>query len=240
MNTALEPTFSQAQVVVKNGGSLKEVQSALLGTTPAPVAEVPVPKAPDAVVLTDEVKKALRRLPEVFAEVQPVSRRALAMPEVEDVYAEYETLTAITDLLVTRKEALKEIVRNHMDVTAEEAGAAGEETLRDSKGHYILCAPKNPERARIPNTNQEFSREYRSGSISLNPRVLVEMLEEGTLSREAYLAMTREERVFDESKTMASLSSAKHADLRLEIMTAIQKMTTVGGPSTALFVRTAK
>lgn len=235
----IEQIVKRGTIVLNRGGSFAEVQAAL--TQDAPKVDevaIPVPGAPEPVVLTDDAKKALRRLPEVFAVVQPTERRALEATEVAAVYAERETLKAIVSLLAGRDENLKEIIRNHMDVVAEVSGEVTDETPVDDKGHYILAAPKQPERVAIPGTNQDWSREYRSGSQSTDPSVLERMLAEGEISRDAYLAMTREVRVFDPNKSM--LSATTKPEYRAEIFQAIKAMTKFGRPGTSLFTRKAK
>lgn len=236
-NAQIETTLSQGLIALKAGVKMTDLAQIL---TQGQAPEVPVtpPSAPAEVVLTDEAKKALRHLPEVFAEVQPSERRALSETEVKQVWAEYDTLRTIVDLLGSRYEDLKEIVRNHMDVTAEANGAEWDSTAKDPHGHYVLAAKGNPERCNIPGTNQAFSREYRAGRVSIDASVLDEMHANGEISREAYLAMTRERRVLDEHKAMDA--AANKPELREEILTAIAKMTKIGAPGTSLFVRKAQ
>lgn len=247
--------ISQGKIALKENGTLAAVQAAMVEPYHADAARtenVPFPAVPAPVVITDEAKKALRRLPDVFAVVQPTERRTLSQEEMEAVHAEREVLKQIVELLAGRDEDLKTIIRHHMDVDAEERGVAVpkavvdqktgqvivEATDRDSKGNYILCGPGNPERVRIPGTNTDWSREYRKGSLTTDPSVIESLLEEGTISRDVYLAMTREQRVFDPNKAMEA--AATKPDLRDGVLTAIKAMTRVGKPSTSLFVRKAK
>jgi len=240
-STEIQARFEQALIVVKEQGSLDAVQKALVGpyVPPQDLSEVSFPPVPGEVVLTDDVKKALRRLPEVFATVQPTERRALTEEEIKAVEDERDALRKIASLLTSRDEDLKTLIRHHMDVSAEQAGKADPETTdRDAHGHYVIAGPGNPERVPIPGTNLDYSREYRAPKIGTDTSVLADMEAAGEISRETYLAMTREVRVFDDTKTIAAL--ANKPTLRGEILTAIQRMTKPGKPGTSLFTRKRK
>lgn len=253
--TEIETYIAKGQIVLKEGGDLKAVQAALVEPYHADVSrttEVPFPEVPKPVELTPEVKDALNRLGDVFAVVQPETRRTLTDDEKKAVHAEREVLKVIADLISQRDESLKTIIRHHMDVDAEERGVAVpkavvhgghvvvEATDRDASGHYILCAPQNPERCPIPGENLEWSREYRAGRVSTNtdPGTLLDLLESGEIDRQTYLAMTREVRVFDERKALEN--AANKPEVREGILKAIKAITTVGKPSVSLFVRKPK
>lgn len=237
---ALAAAVERGTIVLKQGGDLAQIREALTDVAEVEAPQVVAfPPVPSPIVLTDDVKKALRRLPDVFAQVQPLERRALTEAELAQVHDERDVLGHIVDLLGGRQEDLKEIVRTHMDVVAEKDGKADpDESLRDAHGHYVLAAKGNPERVHIPGTNLDFSREYRAGRDSLDTSVLEEMVTNGEISREAYLAMTVERRVFDENKTMLALSAKD--SLRADIFKAIKAMTKKGVPGTSLFTRKAK
>ena len=164
--------------------------------------------------------EALLALPGVFGKVQPDSRRTLTADEVKGLWDERLVLKAIGDLLDSREEDIKTLVRHHLDVDAEESGRAVskavidpethkvivEATPRDINGHYVLAAPQQPERLNVPGTDQAFSREFRTGSISVDADLLLRLHEDGDLSREDYLSFTREVRVFDKAKALAAIS----------------------------------
>jgi hypothetical protein len=254
--TEIEPFLAEGRIVLKEPGvSLKAVQEAIVEPYQADVArteDVPFPAPPRPLKITTEVEEALQVLPSVFARVQPETRRTLTDAENHDVYAEREALRTIIDLLKQRDEDLKTLIRTHMDVDAEERNIAVPKaqvdeatgqvivaaTERDINGHYVLASKGNPERCPIPGENLEWSREYRSGSTSVDSTVLTQMAKDGEISRAAFLAMTREVRVFDETK---ALDNAVHNDgVRDEVLKAIRKMTKHGKPSTQLFVRKPK
>lgn len=253
--TEIEPFLAKGRLAVKEG--FRAVVAAVVEPYRAEVARtesVPFPEVPKPVVLTKEVQDALIRLKDVFAVVQPTERRTLSDEEKTAVQDERDVLKAIAAMIAARDENLKTIIRTHMDVDAEERGIAVpvalvdretgqvivEATERDQNGHYVLCGPQRPERVDIPGTNKEWSREYRAGKVEVNtdPAFLLALYDEGTLTREEYLAMTREVRVFDENKAMDA--AATKPDLRDGILKAIHAMTSVGKPGTALFVRNKK
>lgn len=253
--TEVEPILAQGRIALKSATSLADVQKAMVEPYRADTARtemMPFPEVPAPVVLTDEVREALARLKDVFAVVQPESRRTLTEEERAAVHDERQVLKTIMGLLEGRDEALKTLIRHHMDTDAEERGVAVpqavvdpatgqvivEATDRSADGHYILCAPQKPERCPIPGTNQEWSREYRQGAISTDPLVIEDMLAAGEITRAEYLAMTREVRVFDPNKAM---DMAVHKPEYAEgILRAIKAMTKVGKPSVSLFVRKAR
>lgn len=256
-STSIEPVIARGRVALKeSGGNIRSVAEAMMEPYHPDVARtetVEFPPVPGPLVLDEETKKALKALPRVFAVVQPEERRPLSDEELAKVYEEREVLGKIVDLLVGRQEDIKTLVRHHMDAEAEAKGIAVpralvdhetgqvivEATDRDANGHYVLCAPQNPERCPIPGTNFDFSREYRKGAISVETNLLDTMVEAGEITRDVYLAMTREQRVFDPSKAM---DKAVHGEpeVRDGILRAIKAMTKVGRPGTSLFVRKRK
>lgn len=247
----IEPFIEKGRLVLKTDADFAKVRDAM---TTLPVADterkemVPFPAIPNPVIITDEEIAALARLKDVFAVVQPDERRALTAEENKALYDERDTLDKILGLLSTRREAIGTLVKHHMDVTAEEAGkafpvATDDEdghhpaTERDEHGNYILSAPKDPERNRIPQTNLDWSREYRKGKLTFSGSVAKDMEEAGEISREAYLAMTRETRVFDENKAMLA---AQKKDLQDDVLKVIKRGTGFSAPGTSLFVRKTK
>lgn len=214
---------------VHEGGDLKSVLAAL--TEGQPYVTVKAPENPKPVRMTDKLRTALHRLPEVFGRVQPEQRRQLTSDELAEAYAEYEVLKEIDNLLETRREALKEVVRNHMDLIAEAQGLAGEGTPTDKNGHYVVASRGNPERTYIPGTDVDFSREYRSGSPNVSEELFRDLYEQGEISREDFLAFTVEKRVLDNNKIMTSVTK------RPELLKVLARITVPGRPSTGLYVR---
>lgn len=253
--TEVQPFIQRGRIALRDGDSFKGLQEALADPYLPDVARtemIPFPAVPAPVELTAEVKAALNDLPEVFGRVNPEVRRTLNDAEKHDVFVEREAISTLLKVLALRDEALKTIIRHHMDVDAEERGVAVpkavvdpetgevivEATERTADGHYILCAKGAPERTPIPGTNKDWSREYRNGSIGINTDVLERLVEEGEIDRETYLAMTREVRVFDEDKARAS-ATGKPA-LQDQILFAIRKMTVRGKPTVSLFTRASR
>lgn len=234
-------------IAAKTGSSLKEVAALLVENDAVEVyapAEFP-PVAPRTVI-TAEHEAALEALPGVFGQVQPETRRALTDDERLALYREFETLKKVTGLLDGRLDAIKTSIRHDFDVQAEEAGVAVpkavvrgghvvvEASPRDVAGHYVLGSKGKPERLPIPGTNVEWSREMRSGTLNIDGSLLEALAESGEVSREDYLAMTREVRVFDEKKAMEAI--VKNPE-RLNLLRRITRRTGIGS---ALTTRNAR
>lgn len=242
--TDLAPVFRAGRIALRDGEkTLTQVAATLLEPLPEETSTevVPFPKVPHTPVLTDTERKALRRLPEVYSKVLVEDRRALTGDEIAALYDEREVVRTVVDTLKGRVDVINENVRHHVDVEAEAHGEADpSETLRDAQGHYILAAKGQPTRVHIPGTNQDFSLEYRSGStggVTIDSNHLLDLYEDGEITREQYLALTREVRVFDEEK--ASKAILKDESL-LEVIAKITRRTADTKPGTSLYIRKAK
>lgn len=231
--------------------SLAELASAITEEVPSfwapPGQVIPFPDIPAPVVMTPEVQSALNDLPEVFGKVNLDKRRTMTPEEILDVYKEHEALKALETALADRRDNLKEYVRTHLDVDAEEENRAiphdvftkngekvAEASPRDKHGHYVLGEKGKPERLNIPGTNQAFSREASSYKAALSGDRLNELFEAGQITREEYLAFTREVRVFDETKARAAIQKDK------KFLGLLAKITERGGMKSALYVRKAR
>lgn len=234
---------------ITHATSLKEVAAALdVHVAPAPVYTNSA-AWPEALVLTAEQRAALDAVPAVFGVVHPDAPKILTDDEIVALYEERETVREALEPLKGRDEVIKEIMRHHMDLVAEQSNIAvpkdivrngqviAEATPRDANGHYILASKGNPEQARVPGTNQAFVRQYREGGVSfaLAAEDLLAMYEEGRITREQYLSMTRETRVFDEAKTMEAVR--KDPETYLPILKAVAVRSDNG---TSMYVRKAK
>lgn len=234
--TDLTPALEQGRIALREGASLADVAKQVYlatheGAVVPVAATVAVPKAPESIDLTKEQQEALKRLPDVFNSVKPATRTALSDAQVAAVRDEQETLRLLLAALVKRDEDIKEIVRNHMDVTAEKDGRADEKTPRDAAGHYILASKGNPERVKIPGTPDDYSREFHGGTITISGGDLDDLHAKGEVTRADYLALTVEKRVFDEHKATKAI---KDDPSRMDILRRITKR---GADGTALFVR---
>jgi hypothetical protein len=250
-STALDRVMAAGRIVLKKGSwTLKEVAEAVVDPLPdltGYTETIPFPPAPKPVVLTDEVKASLGALPGVFGQINMTERRALTNEEILAVKSEQDIVREVLAALNGRDEAIKEMVRHTMDVRAEEAGVAvpkavkaGNGTVivaatpRDKEGHYILSAKSKPERLPIPQTNMEYSREFRAGSLTIAGSDLDTLHKDGKVSREDYLAFTVEKRVFDEDKAKKAITD------KPERMSILRLISSRSGAGTSLFVRKAQ
>lgn len=246
--TALEPAIERGRIALrKPDATLKDVVEKMAEDLPtivySSVEEFP-PPAP-VLEITPEQAEALIALPAVFGQVQPGVRRSLSEDEIRALYDEREVLRKIMACVATRDEAIKETMRHHMDVDAEERGVAVpkavirrgttvvEATPRDANGHYILAQQGRPERVPISGTDQAWSREFRNGSLQYDTSKIEALYQDGDIDRPTYLAMTREVRVADEGKILEALRRDPN---RLGI---IRRITSRAVAGTSMFVRKA-
>ena len=242
VDQALKGTIAKAS-------SLKDIAAALDVHVPAAPVYTNVAAWPTPLELTPEQREALNMVPRFFGQVHPAEPKILDDDEMTALFGERQVLREVLEPLVGRDEVIKEIVRHHMDLVAEQSNVAipkdivrggslvAEASPRDKAGHYILASKGNPERAHIPGTNQDWSREYREGGISFANAAsdLLAMYEAGDITREQYLTMTREVRAFDEPKTMEAVR--KDPETYLPILRAIAHRADNG---TSMFVRKTK
>jgi len=253
-SNALVSLIQKGRVALREGKSLTEVAVAM--ADPIQVEHVrttevvPFPALPKPLVITPEAKRALLDLPKVFGKVILDKRRPLSSEEITNLRKEQEVLRQIEALMKGRDDAIKEYIRTHVDADAEAAGIAVdrdvvrgghvvvEATPRDPKGHYLLAEKGKPTVVPIPGTNETYSLEYREGkdTPSIDPNALEDLLESGEISREDYLSLTVEKRVFDEAKAARAFNAKPE---RLTILTKILHRT-VTPPSTALNIRKVK
>ena len=255
-STEIVPAFQRLRVALRDHTmTLTEAAGDLIGPVApeGPGSEVvPFPDVPKTPILTDEDKAALAKLPSVFGKVLVEERRSLAGQEIADLFEERETVRQVMDVLKGRVDVINENVRTHVDVDAEERGVAvpkdyvrsgrvlAEATPRDAAGHYIFASKGNPTRVNIPGTNQAFSLEYRAGSDGgayIDANHLLDLLEAGEITRDQYLSLTSERRVFDEDK--ATKAIIKDPSL-LGIIAKITRRSSPTKPGTSLFIRKAK
>ncbi len=183
---------------------------------------------PDAI--TEEQRTALVRVAEVFGKVNPIERRALQPSEVVDLLDERAVLDDIVDMAESRKKGIRSIVFNGLDVAYEESLGDEPSTAEvDVDGHYIVAGE-----LAVSERTKQFKREVRNGSPSIDTqklRVLADDPNVDYITHDDYLAMTRQERVFDEEATVILLRK------KPELIAALGQATVLGKSTAALYVR---
>lgn len=254
-STEIVPAFIAGRIALRDHTkTLTEVAKDLMEPLPdhEPGAEmVPFPAVPQTPILTDEDKEALALLPQVFGKVLVDERRTLEPQEIADLYKERETVKKVVEVLAGRADVINENIRAHVDVDMEARGIAvpkdfvrsgtvlTEATPRDAAGHYIFAKKGEPTRVNIPGTNKAFSLEYRAGKdggVQIEANLLLDLYEAGKITREQYLAVTSERRVFDEEK--ATKAIVKDPSL-LAVIQLVTRPVAPTKPGTSLFVRKA-
>jgi hypothetical protein len=247
-NTELEPVLAGAlQLLRDKPDTTLETLAAQVASdlqrVPAPEAP-PFPKLPKHVELTDEVKRALKRLPDMFNSVEPETRRPLAQAELDLLTLEQSVISTIGAALIARQEAIKETIRNHMDADAEAKGLAVPAdktdpatgtvivaaTPRDQNGHYLLAGPKEP--YQVQSGPVLWSQERSAPTPKASDGELQNAFRDGSVTREEYLAVSREVRVLDQEKTRAFIRKAPERGLAL-----LRRITVGGKPKSSLYIR---
>jgi hypothetical protein len=249
----LRPVSSPAQLDPVLKGALQyriAHPAATLNDLAAQVVPVPVPEAvpvalafppiPEQPELKEAERAALDTLPNIFAAVRVKTRRSLAKHERRALMQETLVLAAIAKMAKDRTEAIKELARTAIDVEAEKAGRAfpvdtpeHAATPRDQNGHYLLALPEQPERL-VADDVSAWSQEYARGGALPAGSLLAEAYRKGDITREEFLAFTREERVLTEERAMAFIG--KNPERGLEILKMITQRT---APTSRLNIRKA-
>lgn len=218
--------LSDAQKATLRHKPLKDVSAELVASKVKP-GEAKELVFPTPVEVTDSVAKAIREIGKLFNKVAPESARALDQAEIAHLTAEAEALVELGKLFGTRLDNIKEYVRNHADSTGETTGE------KDSQGHNVVSAPKEPFVVKVPGSNTHWSNEYRNGTVSNKTNKIQDMYDKGELTHDQYLALTTQVRVPDEDKIRDYV--LKTGDLEL-----LEKLTEVGRPVQALNLRGIK
>ena len=206
MTTAELVPITRTQKIALREKPLKEVAETL---TVIPIAEAPegFPEVPAPIEAGKEVRDALKTLTQLFGKVAVETRRTLTEEELAQVGPELEAIQKVKKLLGMREEAIKEYVRNHQDVAAEEAGLAfpkdvfrngnlvAHATPRDANGHYLLSEKGKPVDTPIPGTLLRFSNQFTSGKTTEDLNRLTEAYENGEISEEVWKQLTEVRRV---------------------------------------------
>ena len=179
-----------------------------------------------------------------FNSVELNVRRPLTQAEIDKLTAEQLVIALIAGPLGKRHEAIKEIIRVHMDARAEEDGIAvpkdklgpdGEvivaATPRDQNGHYLLGAPKQP--YQVASGDMAWCQDYKNASAPApSDAELQQAYEAADIERPVYLAITREVRVFDKAKFMLYLRKEPK-----KALAALRRITRTGSAQSALGLR---
>lgn len=212
--TALVPVTRNQRIVLKDA-TIDKVAEELLGAIPQDDAPNEFPELPTPLTASKEIRDALRTLSQTFNGVVVSERRTLTEDEVAAIGKEYEALQKVLSLITDREEQVKEIIRTHQDVDAEQKGLAhakdvvlngnvvAKATERDKNGHYILAAPKNPQQTTIPGSTMTFSNQFTSGRVTKDLGAIEKAYLNGEIDEKTYRACTVVRRVPDAEKVKA-------------------------------------
>jgi hypothetical protein len=247
----LEPAIAGALELLKDKPETKLDDLAELVAVVEAVAvsaeAAPWPALPKHIELTEECRRAMDALPGVFGKVElGDKRRSLTAAELKLLTSEVTVIGLISKVLGPRLDAIKETIRVHMDVDAEERGVAVARQLadaggtvivaatpRDQSGHYLLAGPGKPHE--IPVGSVVWQQQYSAGAAKPNDAELKAALDAGDIDRKTWLAITREVRKFDAVKFSAFLRKNPRDGLRV-----LRRITRKGRPQASLYLREVK
>jgi hypothetical protein len=234
---ALEPVTEGMLGLVGDGRqfSVASLTAELADVTPAVPAEAKLfPPLPKPVNATADQMHDLDILAASMGHLHLTSRRSLTEDELYALSAEADVLASALDVAGKRHEEIKEIIRVHLDVAAEEAGIAvpapklgrgGEvivaATPRDQKGHYLLAGAERPFVLLIEGFKKGWEQRFSSGSPSLSSDALQDLLDKGEIDAAEFNGFTRMTRVLDDDRISAYIR--KHPARGLQVLRAITR-----------------
>jgi hypothetical protein len=194
----------------------------------------PIPAPAPKVVFSELLRKALKALPELFGQVMPDEVCKLDRHELKAVTDEAANLDVIAKEIKVRREAIQAIIRNHQDREAEEAEnglPAGTQRIAEgaARGHWLLASPGKPYKTPVDGYADSWRQQMVKGEVSVSPAVLFDMAKSGQLTREEFLAFTREVRVYDAEKAQAFIRRNPVRGLSI-----LARMTSRSAPSASL------
>lgn len=220
--TTVDPRVTALTTLLKGVGGEPALADLLAIIRPdEPSIEAPT-SPPTVSVITDKEREAIDALGGLFGAIVPDTVRALAPIEALALMRERLALDAIEKLAKQRKENIRTAVFNHFDVTSGEAD-------RDAKGHKLL-----PGELPVTSEGKTFTREVTQAERFLTVDGLGSLVDEGVLSKDDFLAMTRPVRVVDPAKVTLFLRRKPEAALTLE------RAVTVGNRVGKFWVRPLK
>lgn len=229
MTTTLVPVSRNQRLVLKNA-SLDQLAEELLGAIPVEESPTEFPALPAPLNAPKEIRDALKTLSRAFNGTVVTERRSMNEEEKAAIGEEYEALKGVLALLAEREEQIKEIVRTHQDVEAEEKGLAfprdvvlngnvvAKATPRDKDGHYILASKGNPQKTEIPGSTMVFSNQFASGRVIKNLGWIEEAYVSGEIDEATYKACTVTKRVPTAERVRQYVLKSGRTDLLAKVV----------------------
>jgi hypothetical protein len=196
--TELVPTPAVTKILARSNATVGEVLKAAVAEGPkVEAAQTPLPKDP---ALTESGALALEVTASKLAHLTlPETRRQLSPAELEGVITSFTALSTATKALENSKAQIKAAIFNHFDAVAAEKGLITTDTTLTKEGWAIV---EDKTSGAVEGLPKMLTREVRGGTPSLTEASLHELVTEGLIDHEDYLAMTRQIRETDESRVM--------------------------------------
>lgn len=233
-NSELEPVAPGALARVKGDKpwTMLDLADMLAGPAREFTKADSLPEAAPQVEFTDVLRSALKALPDVFGVVMPDKARALDRHEVKALTDEAIAIDTIMKELNSRREAIKDSIRNHQDHQAEGAGLP-EGSFRvaegAAKGHWLVAKKGEPFETPVDGYTDPWQQRYVSGKVSVNGSAIFDMFTDGIVTREEYLACTSAKRHFDEDNLKAFIKKSPARGLAI-----LARMTSRSAPSASV------
>lgn len=237
-STELLPTNLTTADIALLSDPTKSLQE-ILDSLAIPAVEEPSSKVsamPKPSKLPEKVQNAIGALQEVFAQVQPATRRKIRKAELEKLKDEKLSIAAIKKALSDREKAIAEIVSTHFDVVAEEEERATKDTPRDAKGHYRIASPGNPEIQEVEGSAAFWARQ-RSSDVTLPSQTLMEqLLALGEIAQEDVdlISVTVTQMVIDEAMIRQAIASEA---TRARVLALLKKISTTTPGTNSIYLR---
>lgn len=222
MNT-IATLGANTQVALKEGNSWGDVMRAAMLDANAealPNAKTPVAKT---IKLSDQEQAALTAFADQLGTaVWPSTRRQLTKPELRKLVELLATTKDLGKLVDRVEKAEKVALFNHFDVCAEkdtENPANPALSPRHKDGFYLR---EDTENGSVPELPQKVTREVKSASVELSAEKLFDLVLAGEITREKYLALTKQVRVIDEEAVMREV---KHNPAMIPVLKAATVVT---------------
>jgi hypothetical protein len=215
ISTEIEP------VVISKTANLQDLLRSLCFVPPA----VPESKVPAQRYLSQDELRALKDLPALFGQVAPTSRRDLIDSEWTLLFQERELISLLAGVFKDRQDDIRTIALNAMDAQLERSQSI-DGISQDADGHYLISRQNA-----VPGSSKAFSAETAESAPTLSLDGLQALENDGLISHEDFLSMTRPVRVVDESAVLAKIKE------RPSLLSILSRVILPGKTRIALYVR---
>lgn len=214
---------------VEDTDTLETVLARVASRKVAAEAEVPH-KTPKVIPVSPEQQKALQHVTrDLKATNLPADRRALTEEEQRELAVLGRDVKRSEKILSVAVQALKTAVFNHFDVRLEEDNDPEDLPVDQKTGHYLVAGELG-----VESEGLRFIRQLSPSAPDITADNLLDLYEDGFLTRQEYLKATRQTRVVDEDGLMDVIRA------RPEVLADIEPILTPGKVTASFHIREVK